>query len=143
GTSNGVAGLDDPTEGVTGGSSRVQGVVDWSGADDLSSFGNCGSATRSAASALGSAAAPAQYASPDDPPFLLMHGASDCNVAAAPPNALAPGLRGAGVDVRLMVLDGLGASGSGWDLSAIRKIVDDFLDFKTKPVTSRRRAVRP
>lgn len=141
GTSANVAALDDPNEGNAALSSRVQGVIDWSGADDLTSFGTCAGTLGSAARALGAAALPAAYASTDDPPFLLMHGGFDCAVAPVAPISLASALRAVSVDTTLVMIDGAAASGNQWDSTAVMTIVDAFLDAKALPPTSRRRSV--
>jgi acetyl esterase/lipase len=88
------------------------------------------------------AANPATHASPDDPPFLIMHGDSDCEVPLAQATLLYDALRAAGVDARLHVVPGGLHGGALWQTPATNAVVDAFLDEMLRNPRSKRRAVR-
>ena len=99
-------------EGSTGGnlaySSRVQAVVDWYGAT--------------------SPLDPARWASPDDPPFLIMHGSADSVVPLATSEALHAALTAAGTSATLVLVPNAVHGGGAWDDPAVLTRVDGFFD---------------
>ncbi len=120
-----MLGVTDGSEGLEGTSgdlslsSRVQAVVDYFGPTDLTAAAN---STDSAILAfLGGTcaqkplpcwqASPVKYASPDDPPFLIVHGTKDARVPYQQSVALRDALQAVGVDVELLLLEG---AGHGW-----------------------------
>ncbi|HEY0380447.1 MAG TPA: alpha/beta hydrolase fold domain-containing protein [Pyrinomonadaceae bacterium] len=106
-------------------SSRVQAVVDWNGPADFLEpvqakwwaerkddaffklIGGPAEANRDKAVR----ASPATYATPDDPPFLIMHGDADEVVLLSQSESLHQALKRAGVDSTLDVLKGAGHFG--------------------------------
>lgn len=85
---------------------------------------------------------PATHASPDDPPFLIMHGDGDCEVPLAQAILLYDALRAAGADARLHVVPGGLHGGALWQTPATLEAVDAFLDELLMNPRSKRRAVR-
>jgi acetyl esterase/lipase len=151
GTSGGVASLEDPSEGNPAFSSRVQLVVDWAGATDLQQLQNdslaCSTTNHDSAGSFASLligcgvqrcpdraaqASPISYVTPDDPPFLLMHGGADCEVGPAQSESFARVLRAAQVEAALRVYDGVGHTGQFWDTQEALNAVDAFLDAHLK-----------
>jgi len=161
GTSGGDAATDDLSEGNPAYSSRVQAVVDWYGQTDFlllnaESAGCSGAIDHDAAtsaesrlvgcaiqscSAAARAANPIAYVSGDDPPFLIMHGVSDCLVPAAQSQLLYDALKAAGVDATLRLIDG-GHGDASWTAPATLELVDAFFDAKLERPAGRTRAVR-
>jgi acetyl esterase/lipase len=154
GTSGGVAALEDPSEGNPAFSSRVQLVVDWAGPTDLQQLQNdslpCSTTNHDAAGSYASlligcalqrcpdraaAASPVSYVTPDDPPFLLMHGSADCEIGPGQSESLSRVLRAAQVEVALHLYDDIGHNGPFWDSTEALTTVDAFLDshFKARP----------
>ncbi|HWT01557.1 MAG TPA: alpha/beta hydrolase fold domain-containing protein [Pyrinomonadaceae bacterium] len=106
-------------------SSRVQAVVDWNGPVDflepvqikrwaerknealVKLIGGAPEANRERAAR----AMPATYATPDDPPFLIMHGDADEVVLLSQSESLHQALKRAGVDSTLNVVKGAGHFG--------------------------------
>jgi acetyl esterase/lipase len=106
-------------------SSRVQAVVDWNGPVDFLEpvqmkwwaekkddaffklIGGAAEANKDKAVR----AAPATYATPDDPPFLIMHGDADEVVLLSQSESLYNALKRAGVDATLDVVKGAGHFG--------------------------------
>ncbi|MBN9119615.1 MAG: prolyl oligopeptidase family serine peptidase [Planctomycetes bacterium] len=80
------------------------------------------------APALYARASPGTYATPDDPPFLLVHSASDALVPVTHPRAFAAQLRRAGVAVELVEEDGVLHVWGGERLDRTLKGVGAFLD---------------
>lgn len=138
GTSGGVPAIEGNV-GVAG-SSRVQAAVDWFGPTDflakevLNMSGKVdmnktdieyyGSNEKTAATFLiggqltqnpekVKAANPIIYVSPDDPPFLVIHGTADGTVPYNQSVILYEALNDSGVDVTFITAEGLG---HGWDL---------------------------
>jgi acetyl esterase/lipase len=162
GTSGGVASLEGLELGNPQFSSRVIAVVDLFGPTDLLRIeadklpciplnGNdpfmppsllmgcpiqeCKEWTRTAS--------PMTYATPDDPPFLIMHGMLDCLVPYTQSVQLHEMLEVSGVDSRLILIPKGDHGGRAFDEEKYEKAVDDFLDrFVRGPVVVRRRAVR-
>ncbi|MBP3955780.1 alpha/beta hydrolase [Gemmata sp. G18] len=73
-------------------------------------------------------ASPGTYASPDDPPFLLIHSAGDALIPVAQPRAFANKLRGAGVPVELVEEEGVVHVWGGERLDRTLERVGTFLD---------------
>lgn len=162
GTSAGIASLEGMELGNAQFSSRVRAVVDLYGPSDLLKLeeqklpcipldGNaafmppsllmgcpiqqCAERTRTAN--------PITYATPDDPPFLLMHGMRDCLVPYKQSVILHDALVAQGVKSRLVLIPNGQHGGSAFDAETYVKIIDDFLDQNLKSTTiARRRAVR-
>ena len=127
----GDAGTEDLSEGNAADSSRVQAVVDWYGQTDFlqlnaESAGCSGAIDHDAStsaesrlvgcaiqscSAAARSANPINYVSGDDPPFLIMHGDKDPLVPLAQSRELDALLTKAGVDVKLIVLEGAAHGG--------------------------------
>jgi acetyl esterase/lipase len=154
GTSGGVAALEDLSEGNPAFSSRVQLVIDWAGPIDLLQMENdslaCSTMNHDSSGSYESlllgcsvqlcpdraaAANPAAYVTPDDPPFLLMHGRADCEVGPAQSESFARVLRAAQLEVALKLYEGVGHTGPFWDTQEALTSVDGFLDthFKAPP----------
>src|SRR5207302_1106841 len=81
---------------------------------------------------------PATYITHDDPPFLLMHGANDCEVGVEQARRFADQLRSAGVDATLKPYDGTGHDDAFWQSDAALATVESFLDAKLKAPPRRR-----
>lgn len=77
-------------------------------------------------------ASPAAFASADDPPALLVHGTEDPLVPLASPQGMAAALRGVGVRVELMPLEGLGHTAPMWKPDAVAKTIG-FLEAHLSP----------
>jgi dipeptidyl aminopeptidase/acylaminoacyl peptidase len=103
-------------------SSRVQAVCDVAGPTDLPSMTNLGpKRTLAIEGLLGGplekdkakaiTASPIHYASKDDPPFLIVHGAGDRVVPVEQSQRLYEELRKAGVNATLKILPQVGHSG--------------------------------
>mgnify|MGYP000243088367 CR=1 FL=1 len=125
GTTGGMAGLEGDVGGHTAQSSRVQAVVDFCGPSLLAEdqLGHVrperADQARGAVEALlggdprekqalARLASPALHASPDDAPFLIVHGRQDPLVPLRQSEILAEALRAAGVPVCLHVLEDQG-----------------------------------
>ncbi len=120
-------------------SSRVQAVVDWFGPTDFLKMGK----NRMDHDAEGSPesqlvggpiqenrekaarANPITCVTPDDPPFLIMHGDKDDLVPLNQSELLAEALKKAGVEATLHVVPGAGHGFGGRELDAM---IDAFLD---------------
>jgi acetyl esterase/lipase len=160
GTSGGVASLEGVELGNAQDSSRVKVVVDLYGPTDLLRLeeqklpcipldGNAanmppslliGCAIQSCPDRT-QAANPISYITPDDPPFLILHGMLDCLVPYKQSVILHDALVANGVSSKLVLIPNGQHGGSAF--GAYEKTVDDFLDANLKAVTTvRRRAVR-
>lgn len=125
GTSAGVAPMEGEF-GVAGQSTRIQAVVDWFGPTDLLRMDEqrladgmthnrpnspesllVGGPLQSRA-AVARSANPIAYVTPDDPPFLIMHGDRDALVPYQQSELLYAALLKAGVETRLVKLAGAG-----------------------------------
>ena len=119
-------------------SSRVQVVIDWYGRADLTKvstdptwanspsallLGGCGSDVAD----LAKKASPIFHVSKDDPPFLIMHGSMDSMVPQRQSEAFASALQEAGVESRLVILEGAGHGGEKFFSSELIKVIDTFL----------------
>jgi acetyl esterase/lipase len=113
------------THGVLGRSSAVQAVVDWYGVADLTTMPRHtlppeiaaklpaelvtppeDQLTRGLEGAALADASPITHVTPDAPPFLLVHGTADWLVPFAQSEALHAALTAAGVEARLVPVDG-------------------------------------
>ena len=142
-----LAGLADARAGFegTGGypiaSSRVGAVVDLFGPANLVApdfFGSQRQVMRwvfgaeSAADPAPARASPITYASPDDPPFLIIHGERDDEVPPSRSRELYERLRAAGVPVTLLLVKnaGHGLRETGGPIQpsrgAVSKMIADF-----------------
>jgi acetyl esterase/lipase len=111
--------------GVVGPSSAVDVVVDWYGVSDLSTMPRAtlppevaaklppelvtppeDQLTRGLAGRALADASPITHVTPDAPPFLLVHGTADWLVPYAQSEALHAALTAAGVDARLVPVEG-------------------------------------
>lgn len=119
-------------------SSRVQAVVDWYGEIDFAPLEANETYTRYLGCAAldcpetAAAANAASYASANDAPLLIVHGANDQFVPVPTVQSLYLGLLNAGVDSRLTIVDGAGHGGAGWNNPARFEEVDRFFDEKLK-----------
>jgi acetyl esterase/lipase len=110
-------------DGPPGVSSRVQAVVDWFGPTDFTPYSSGketlgknvqwmvdrlfgGKLTERKAEAK--AASPVSYISPDDPPFLIMHGTNDGVVPIDQSRRFAEALQKTGVKTTLELIEGQG-----------------------------------
>ncbi|HEX5503187.1 MAG TPA: alpha/beta hydrolase [Thermomicrobiales bacterium] len=105
-------------------SGRVQVVVDLFGPGDFTRAGDFGPFPRvlialslGRDAAVRRAASPVTYAGPDSPPFLILHGAADTEVAPAQSRELASRLAAAGTPVTLVLVAG---AGHGFDVPTAR-----------------------
>jgi acetyl esterase/lipase len=135
-------------EGTVGGnlgvSSRLQAAVDWYGATDFLQMRFYPSTVShdSAGSDEGrfiggsvqdfpertATANPITYVTPDDPPFLMMHGTLDRLIPFNQSELLVDALNAAGVRVDFRPVAGAGHGGSPFTLSSLNPTVYAFLD---------------
>lgn len=165
GTSGGVSSLEGLALGNAQFSSRVRAVVDLYGPTDLLRLqedklpcipldGNapfmppsllmgcpiqqCQEWTRTAS--------PMSYVTPDDPPFLIMHGMLDCLVPYTQSVSFDAKLREVGVPSTLVLIPNGDHGGRVFDEDHYEQMIDAFLDERLRgPITEksgRRRAVR-
>ncbi len=141
GTTGGVAEFDVGAD--SGQSSRVQAVVDYYGPSDFARFAGTpgytshdrtdspesrligGAVTEHPAKAA--AASPVTYVTPDDSPFLILHGTADPTVPASQSEALHTALTKAGVPSSLHLLPGARHGGPEFTDAGALKLVGDFL----------------
>jgi len=132
-------------------SSRVQAVCDFYGPTDFTVFVKTSGYERHAradspeSKLLGGSvleflekaklANPITYVSPDDPPFLIVHGDKDPVVPVNQSELLFEALKKAGVSVQFHIVKG-GGHGKGFDSSEIDKMVYDFFEKYLKNHTS-------
>ncbi|MBL8111829.1 MAG: alpha/beta hydrolase [Acidobacteria bacterium] len=145
GTSGGVADLAGTLN--PGQNDRVTCVVDWFGPSNFVTMAGqslpCSTIDHSAASSpegqlLGCAppscpetarrASPVTYVSPDDPPFLIVHGTNDCTVPPGQSQELHDALRAAGVDSTLVLIPGAGHGGAPFTDATRLPQLEAFLD---------------
>ncbi len=116
-------------------SSRVQAVVDMWGPSDLTQpfAGNLSSDASIFAGFDPALASPITYVTPDDPPFLLVHGENDPLVPASQSERLYDALRQAGVQAELLLVrnagHGLVPAGGSPDpdrQEVVRRVVEFF-----------------
>ena len=163
GTSGGVPSLEGLELGNAQFSSRVKVVVDLYGPTDLLRIEEdklpCipldGNASYMPPSLLmgcpiqqcrewTQTASPMSYVTPDDPPFLIMHGMLDCLVPFKQSIALYDALQFAGVQSQLILIPKGDHGGRLFDEPQYKQAIDEFLDtYLRGPVMpGRRRAVR-
>lgn len=144
GTTAGIESLEG-TGGWNGYSTRVQAVVDASGpADFTTDFSNAWSSVTALLGApaksvplLAHAAMPGDYATSDDPPFLILHGDADTTVPNTDSIYFKDQLIAAGVDTTFSLVAGAGHSLSayGWVSPLQRAFMDYHLKgVGTKPI---------
>jgi len=162
GTSHGVTALEGIELGNGGYSSEVQAVVDYFGPSDLLKIkeqalscipGDPNDPNEPPSQLLGctlplcpekaASANPITYVTPDDPPFLLLHGLSDCLVPWQQSQILHDALKRAGVPSKLILVPFAGHGDPLFVTPLIQKQVDDFLDKHLKGPRPRKRPVRP
>jgi acetyl esterase/lipase len=163
GTSAGEASLEGLQLGNAQFSSRVKAVIDFYGPTDLLKLDSqklpCipldGNASYMPPSLLmgcsiqqcpekTATANPITYATPDDPPFLIMHGMLDCLVPFQQSVMLHDSLEASGVDSTLILIPGGDHGGRAFDELKYQQMVSDFLDKNLRGTVApaRRRAVR-
>lgn len=119
-------------------SSRVQAVVDMFGPSDLTVpfEGGYESASRVFDGFDAALASPVTYVTPDDPPFLLLHGDSDKLVPIEQSEILLAALQAAGVPAELVTVKNAGHSfkptGSGPISPSRRQITQRVVEFFTR-----------
>lgn len=119
-------------------SSRVQAVVDMFGPADLTVpfEGGYESASRVFDGFDAALASPVTYVTPDDPPFLLLHGDSDKLVPIEQSQELLAALQAAGVPAELVTVKNAGHSfkpaGSGPISPSRRQITQLVVEFFTR-----------
>jgi acetyl esterase/lipase len=146
GTSGGV----DSLEGSSGNldqSSRVQAVVDWYGPTDLLKISSqalpCSRLDHDSPDSPESlllgctlqtcperavTANPITYITPEDPPFLIMHGTNDCTVPPGQSQLLFDALKEAGVEATLQFLQGAGHGGPEFSSPESEQLITSFFD---------------
>jgi acetyl esterase/lipase len=150
GTSGGVSDLSEPALGHAEQSSRVQAVCDFYGPTDLLQMdAHAPEGARIIHNAPDSPEAllvggpiqeypqrvarlnPITYVTPDDPPFLILHGDRDATVPMHQSQLLAEALKKAGVQHQFHVIHG---AGHGFRKNPeVQTHVDTFLDAILKP----------
>jgi acetyl esterase/lipase len=159
GTSGGVEELEGPGHGNAAFSSRVQAVVDYFGPTDLLKLkaqalpcmpGDPDDPTEAPSLFMGCpiqscmektrSANPITYVTPDDPPFLILHGTADCLVPWQQSKILDDALKAAGVPSRLILV--LFATHADPAFLLYQDEVSAFLDQHLKTPRVRRRPVR-
>jgi acetyl esterase/lipase len=87
-------------------------------------------------------ASPMTYATPDDPPFLIMHGQRDCLVPWQQSQMLYDALRANDVDATLYLLPNAEHADDEFNAPEWKAVVDEWLDAHLRgPVVARRRAM--
>ncbi len=149
----GTAGPADSLEGEVGSlpevSSRVQAVCDWYGPSNLKTIilypSDIDHASPNSPESrligapilfnpeLAWRASPIAYVSPDDPPFLIMHGTADVSVPYHQSVELDSALRTAGVPVEFRTYPGEGHGGGVFGTDSVRQDVREFFDRILKP----------
>lgn len=147
GTTGGVGEYEGEAHGNASFSSRVKAVVDWYGPVDLlkmkeqalpcmpmdpdsawaptSLFVGCPIQSCPEETAKTN---PIRYITPDDPPFLIVHGTEDCLVPWKQSTMLHDALRAAGHQPLLKIIEGAEHGGSGFNTIEIDRLVASFLD---------------
>jgi acetyl esterase/lipase len=129
-------------------SSRVQAVCDYYGPSDFMTMGTVPgfemhARPNSPESALlggpaaekpeaAKAASPVTYATPDDPPFLIVHGDSDRTVQPDQSRRMDAALRKAGVETELIFIPGAGHGGPAFASPEMANKVAAFFDSHLK-----------
>lgn len=136
--------LEGTTGGNLGESSRVQAVVDWYGATDFLQMRfypttmNHDAASSDESRLIGgpiqdnpdrtATANPITYVTPDDPPFLLMHGTVDKTNPFNQSELLLDALTASGVAVELWPVQNAGHGGPPFNAASVVQKVYAFLD---------------
>ena len=149
GTSAGVPELEGGTGGNLDQSSRVQAVVDLFGPADLATMPVADNPKRKKDAVsqllgghpsdkpdLARLASPVAYITPDDAPFLILHGARDQLVPLKQSELLDEKLDAAGVESDLRVLERAGHGGRGFNASRLRTEVLRFFDRHVNATTA-------
>lgn len=141
---NATVDLEGATGGNAGLSSRVQAVVSWYGHGDLLQMNfypslqdhDAGGSPES--KLIGNwiqkvpertaTASPVTFASPDDPPFLVMHGTIDDTVPFNQSELLVDALRRNGVRVTWLPVPNAGHGGTAFNTAANHQTVYGFLE---------------
>ena len=71
---------------------------------------------------------PIRFVTPDDPPFLILHGLLDCLVPAQQSVSLHEALQTAGVSSRLILIPNGEHGGDAFDEQQYKQAISDFLD---------------
>lgn len=130
--------------GLVSVSSRVQVVINWYGRADLTRVSTDPSWAESPSALLlgghgqdvedlAKKASPILHVSKDDPPFLIMHGSMDSLVPLRQSQAFARALKEAGVESRLVVLEGAGHGGEEFLFPEPIEVIDAFLEQHLAP----------
>ncbi|MCA9038788.1 MAG: alpha/beta hydrolase [Planctomycetaceae bacterium] len=138
-------------EGDVGGnldqSSRVQGIVDYFGAHDFILRSKTQPAKTSSPEGsvylllggpveekleLAKQASAVTHVTQDDPPLLILHGSEDTTVLPAQAHRLESVYQEAGLPVELMMLEGLGHGGNGFNAPEIEQKVREFITQHSK-----------
>jgi len=147
GTSAGVDTLEDMSLGYTRATSRVQAVINYYGPSDFLIMDNLPDSCKEPmahlvpdspeSKLLGCTitecpdrvafANPVTYITPDDPPFLILHGAIDCTVTPQSNILLAEELQNKSVPAELLIIPGVGHGGPEFYSSEINIKVLNFL----------------
>jgi acetyl esterase/lipase len=120
-------------------SSRVQAVVDLFGPTDFRNLGPSSQGARGPVARLlggppdenkekAKQASPVAHVSKDAAPFLILHGDQDKTVGLRQSQLLTEALKKAGVEVRLITLEGAGHGGEAFGKPEQRQAVEDFFD---------------
>jgi acetyl esterase/lipase len=142
--------LEGTVGGNAGVSSRVQAVVDWYGAIDFlqmrffptPSAPNHDGSTSAESKLIGgpiqdnpelsATASPLTYVTPDDPPFLVMHGTQDTLYPFHQSRLLVDALAAQGVPVTFTPVPNGGHGGTAWNATWVSQAVWDFFDSTLK-----------
>lgn len=162
GTSGGIEALEGAGHGNAGFSSRVQAVVDYFGPTDLLKLaeqapaclpGDPNDPAQAPSMLIGcpiqecpektTAANPIHYVTPDDPPFLILHGLADCLVPWQQSQILHDALGDAGVESKLLLAPGLAHADPLFLLPVWQSQVEAFLDQHLKKPAPPVRRTRP
>jgi acetyl esterase/lipase len=152
GASDGVAALEDLSFGNETTPSRVSAVVDWYGPTEFASMdaallaqgcpealANHSEPNSPESQLLGctvgepacadevASASPVSYVGADDPPFLIMHGTTDCAVPAQQSLYLAAALGESSVCASYQSVVGAGHGGPAWLSDEVQDVVLEFL----------------
>ncbi|MEO8217811.1 MAG: alpha/beta hydrolase [Acidobacteriota bacterium] len=160
GTSADVSSLEGQALGNAGYSSRVSAVVDYFGPTDLLQLaaqapacepGDPNDPSEAPSLFIGcpiqscpektESANPITYVTPDDPPFLILHGLADCLVPWQQSQILYDALTAAGVEAKLVLVPAARHADFLFLTSAVQNQVDDFLDRHLRSVPKRLRPV--
>lgn len=150
GTSADVVTLEDQTMGYSNVSSRVQAVIDYYGPTNFLIMDNFPDGSGCVHPALHCVpnspeslllgcniadcpekvkmANPISYITPDDPPFLIFHGTSDCTVTALSSIVFEKALKDQNIPVVLHLIQGAEHGGPQFSTPEINDMVLKFLD---------------